>query len=124
MSLLPPPCDEFTTNEPFFKERKGEPKYDVLQIGIKVGKKELEDRIRKRVDAMIKSGLENEVKKLSKKYGFGISPMQTIGYSEWQPYFRKEQTKEEAIEKIKTDTIKFAKRQMTWFKKDKTIKWI
>ncbi|MFA5208472.1 MAG: tRNA (N6-isopentenyl adenosine(37)-C2)-methylthiotransferase MiaB [Candidatus Paceibacterota bacterium] len=110
--------------EPFFKERKKEPIYDILQIGIKINKKELEERIRKRVDIMIKQGLEKEVKKLSKKYGFNIPPMQTIGYREWEDYFDKKETLENTIEKIKTNTIKFAKRQMTWFKKDKTIKWI
>ena len=110
--------------ESFFKERKKEPIYDVLQIGIKINKKELEERIKKRVDKMIKQGLEKEVRKLSKKYGFNIPPMQTIGYREWQDYFDKKENLENTIEKIKTNTIKFAKRQMTWFKKDKTIKWI
>jgi len=110
--------------EPFFKERKKEPIYDVLQLGIKINKKELEERIKKRVDLMIKQGLEKEVRKLSNKYGFNISPMQTIGYREWEDYFNKKESLENTIEKIKTNTIKFAKRQMTWFKKDKTIKWI
>ena len=111
-------------NEPFFKERKKEPVYEVLQIGIKINKKELEERIRKRVDKMIKQGLEKEVRKLYKKYGFNIPPMQTIGYREWEDYFNKKESLENTIEKIKINTIKFAKRQMTWFKKDKTIKWI
>jgi tRNA dimethylallyltransferase len=110
--------------EPFFKERKKEPIYDVLQLGIKINKKELEERIKKRVDKMIKQGLEKEVRKLSKKYGFNIPPMKTIGYREWEDYFNKKENLENTIEKIKTNTIKFAKRQMTWFKKDKTIKWI
>jgi tRNA-2-methylthio-N6-dimethylallyladenosine synthase len=110
--------------EPFFKERKKEPAYDVLQIGTKVSKKELEKRIRKRVDQMIKQGLEKEARKLYKKYGFNIPPLQTIGYREWQDYFNKKENLENTIERIKVNTIKFAKRQMTWFKKDKTIKWI
>jgi len=112
------------TNEPFFKERKGEPLFDVLEIGIKVNKKELKERINKRVDSMFKQGLEKEVRKLSKKYGFKIPPMQTIGYQEWQDYFKGIASKEEVEEKIKANTLKFAKRQMTWFKKDKNIKWI
>jgi len=110
--------------ESFFKKRKKEPMYDVLQIGINIEKDELDKRIRKRVDNMIKQGLEKEVKKLSKKYRFNVPPMQTIGYREWESYFNKEATLEETIERIKINTIKFAKRQMTWFKKDKTIKWI
>jgi len=110
--------------ESFFKERKKEPVYDILQIGININREELEERIRKRVDKMIKQGLEKEAKKLYKKYGFNIPPMQTIGYREWEEYFNKKETLLNTIEKIKIDTIKFAKRQMTWFKKDKTIKWI
>ena len=112
------------TNEPFFKERKGEPFFDVLQIGIKVNKKELKERIDKRVDSMFKQGLEKEVRKLSKKYGFKIPPMQTIGYQEWQDCFKGIISKNEVREKIKANTLKFAKRQMTWFKKDINIKWI
>ena len=73
---------------------------------------------------MFKQGLEKEVKKLYKKYGFKIPPMQTIGYQEWQDYFKGLISKEEVKEKIKINTLSFAKRQMTWFKKDKTIKWI
>ncbi|MFA5169647.1 MAG: tRNA (N6-isopentenyl adenosine(37)-C2)-methylthiotransferase MiaB [Candidatus Paceibacterota bacterium] len=113
-----------STNESFFKERKGEQLFNVLQIGIKVDKEELEKRISKRVDLMFKQGLEKEVKKLYKKYGFKIYPMQTIGYQEWQDYFKGLISKEEVKERIKINTFNFAKRQMTWFKKDKTIKWI
>jgi len=112
------------TNEPFFKERKGEPLFDILEIGIKVNKKELKERIDRRVDLMFRQGLEKEVRKLSKKYGFKISPMQTIGYQEWQDYFNGAMSKDEVKEKIKANTFKFAKRQMTWFKKDKNIRWI
>ena len=110
--------------ESFFKERKGEKLYDAVQLGIKLSNEELEKNITKRVDGMIKDGLEGEVKKLYKKYGFDIPPMQTIGYREWRNYFNKKENLEEVVEKIKLDTIKFSKRQMTWFKKDKTIKWI
>jgi tRNA-2-methylthio-N6-dimethylallyladenosine synthase len=110
--------------EPFFKERKKEPLYDVRQLGIRIDKETLDERIRKRVDKMVKQGLEKEVRKLSKKYGFNVYPMQTIGYREWEDYFNKKETLENTIEKIKVNTIKFAKRQMTWFKKDAAIKWI
>ncbi len=110
--------------EPFFKERKGEKLYDVLQIGIKLSKKEIEQRIRKRVDKMIRDGLEKEARKLYKKYGFNVPSLQTMGYREWQGYFDKTESLESTIEKIKKNTIKFAKRQMTWFKRDKSIKWV
>jgi len=113
-----------STNEPFFKERKGEQLFDVLQIGIKVDKEELQKRISKRVDLMFRQGLEKEAKKLYKKYGFKIYPMQTIGYQEWQDYFKGLISKEEVKERIKINTFNFSKRQMTWFKKDKSIKWV
>ncbi|MDD5098393.1 MAG: tRNA dimethylallyltransferase, partial [Candidatus Pacebacteria bacterium] len=112
------------TNEPFFKERKGEQLFDILQIGINVPKKELDERITKRVNQMFKQGLEKEVKKLYKKYGFNIYPMKTIGYQEWENYFKGLETKEEIKKRIVSNTIAFAKRQMTWFKRDKNIKWV
>ncbi|MFA5754866.1 MAG: tRNA (adenosine(37)-N6)-dimethylallyltransferase MiaA [Candidatus Paceibacterota bacterium] len=94
----------------FFKERKDEPMYDVLQIGIK--SKDINEKIEKRVKSMIKDGLEAEAKKINKKYG----ETNTIGYQEWNSPNPKES--------IILNTIKFSKRQMTWFKKDKRIKWI
>lgn len=74
---------------------------------------------------MIKTGLEREVRKLSKKYGFELPPMQTIGYSEWKSVFEgPAAAKAMAGEEIIQNTISFAKRQATWFKKEKDIKWI
>jgi len=108
------------TKKPFWQQRqKQEPILNVIQIGIKLPKKELEKRISKRTDKMFKLGLEKEVKRLSKKYS--KSPLlQTIGYREW---FENENRKE-IKENIKMHTMQFAKRQMTWFKKDKRINWI
>ncbi len=113
------------TGKPFFEQRKrGKVLFDILQIGIKVNKEELRARISKRVEEMFKSGLEEEVKRLVEKYGFEIPLLQTIGYQEWQEYFAGKITKKELKEKIKLHTLQFAKRQITWFKKDKRIKWI
>jgi tRNA dimethylallyltransferase len=90
--------------------------FDILQIGIKP-QENIEERINKRVDRMIKEGLEKEVKKLDK---YPKNPiLETIGYREWKEY----KDEEEIIERIKINTRKFAKRQMTWFKRDKTIHW-
>ena len=113
------------TGRPFWQERKAqEPVYDSLQLGIKVSKTELDGRIKKRVDAMIKNGLEKEVKKLYRKYGFKLAPMQTIGYQEWKEYFSGKIDKEDVRQKIIQNTISFAKRQITWLKKQSNIKWI
>ncbi|MDK2949082.1 MAG: tRNA dimethylallyltransferase, partial [Patescibacteria group bacterium] len=107
-------------NESFFKERKGEELYDCIILGIKTNKEDLENQIRKRVDKMIKDGLEKEARKIYKKYGV----LKTIGYQEWQDYFENKITLEEVRNKIITNTIKYSKRQITWFKKDKKIKWL
>lgn len=115
------------TKKPYSKQRtKGKPLFDVLQIGVKLSKKELEKNISKRVDKMFKLGLEKEVKTLAKKYTFNIPPMKTIGYQEWAPFFETKKGKNYSPtlslkdkEKIKQEiilhTLQFAKRQMTWF---------
>ncbi len=111
------------TKKPYSKQRcKGKPLFDVLQIGIKLPKEELEKNISKRVNRMFKLGLEKEVKKLAQKYTFNIPPMQTIGYQEWASFLSKTPQKKISSaekEKIKKEiilhTIQFAKRQMTWF---------
>ena len=113
------------TGKSFWQQReKGEPLFDILEIGIKLPKEELKKRVKERVEKMFKLGLEKEVKKLVKKYGFKIPPMQTIGYQEWKDYFEGKIGKEEVKEKIKIHTLQFTKRQMTWFKREKRIKWV
>ena len=84
----------------------------------------LYDRINKRVDIMLKQGLEEEVKNLLKKYPEFPTAMQAIGYKEFIQYFDGEITKEEAVEKIKQETRRYAKRQLTWFKKIEGLTWI
>jgi len=112
------------TGKPFWKQRgKGEKIFDSLQVGINLPKKELDQRIEKRVENMIGLGLKKETKKLVKKYGW-IPILQTIGYQEWKEYFEEEINEEEVKNKIITHTKQFAKRQMTWFKRNNKIKWI
>jgi len=113
------------TKKPFWQQReKGEILFNALVLGIKLPEKESEKRIKTRVKKMLKLGLKKEVKKLVKKYGWKIQPLQTIGYQEWQDYFNKKISEEEIRKKIILRTLQFSKRQMTWFKKDKRIKWI
>ncbi len=114
-----------TTGQPFWQERKmQEPIYEVLQLGLRPNQKELEIRITKRVNKMIKAGLEKEVKNLLKKYSFNLGPMQTIGYQEWKDYLNEKASKIQVKEKIIQNTISYAKRQMTWFKKQSQIIWV
>ena len=113
------------TGKPFWRQRKKEkPLFDILQIGIKLPKEELDKKIEKRVDQMLKLGLEKEIKNLVKKYGFKIPSMQTIGYQEWQKYFENKIDKKEVKKLIILHTKQFARRQMTWFKRDNKINWI
>ncbi len=92
-----------------------------LYIGLNIPRHDLYQRINKRVDQMISEGLEAEAKKLS---SFGDSQaLQTVGYRELMPYFKNEYSKEQAIELIKRNTRRYAKRQLTWFRKMEKVSW-
>ena len=108
------------------KESKQNSKeFDYKVFGINMPRNILYDRINKRVDIMIQEGLENEVRKLYKKYKEGLSTaMQAIGYKEIIEYIDGKITLEEAIEKIKLESRRYAKRQITWFKKINNIFWL
>ncbi|MDD5569433.1 MAG: tRNA (adenosine(37)-N6)-dimethylallyltransferase MiaA [Candidatus Pacebacteria bacterium] len=113
------------TGQPFWQERKiEEPIYNCLRFGIKTSKTELESRIKTRVEKMIKLGLEKEAKKLFAEYGKNNKNLNTIGYSEWKDYFSGKIGKEKVKEDIVKNTVSYAKRQTTWFKKENHIKWI
>ena len=103
-----------------FKENE----YDVLKIGLSQEREVLKKRIDERVDKMMEDGLLDEVKKL-RGMGFGreLKPMQSIGYKQMNQYLDGEITLERAIELIKRDTKRLAKRQMTWLRQDKDIRW-
>jgi tRNA dimethylallyltransferase len=102
----------------------GEREYEYLKVGISVEREELRHRIDLRVDKMIGDGLVEEVKKLRLMgYGPHLKPMQSIGYKEINRYLDGEFGLEEAVGLIKRDTKRFAKRQMTWLRRDKEINW-
>jgi len=114
-----------TTGRPFSSQRtKGRPMFQTLEIGIALPNEILRRRINKRVDKMIKQELVKEVSDLIKKYGAAMQAFDAIGYREIIRYLKKELTLKEAAELIKTNTWRYAKRQMTWFKKDKKVRWI
>ncbi|TRZ77983.1 tRNA (adenosine(37)-N6)-dimethylallyltransferase MiaA [bacterium] len=113
------------TGEPFSSLRKkGEPLFNVLQIGIHTDKKVLDGKINRRVDEMIANGLVDEVKKLSTKYSSDLPSMSGIGYAELNVHFNAHLTLEQAIDLIKVHTRQYAKKQMTWFRRDDRIRWI
>ena len=106
------------------ESRKNGPEYEYLLFGIDFEREKLYDRINKRVDIMIESGLIEEVKTLISKYKEFPTAMQGLGYKEVVQYLNGILTKEEMIEKIKMETRRYAKRQLTWFRKYKNIIWL
>lgn len=107
---------------------KKEPEFDVLWFGLGHlngdDRQFLYDRTDARVDTMLKNGLENEARHLFEKYGKISSLMRTIGYQEFEEYFENKISYETAIEKIKQNTRRYAKRQLTWFRKNEQIHWL
>ena len=104
-------------------EYKKEPLYDVEWIGINCPRELLYERINKRVDLMIEKGLIEETKHLLKKHGRIKNLICTIGYQEMTAYLDGAITLEEAKDKLKQNTRNYAKRQLTWFRKNEKIKW-
>jgi len=113
-----------STNKPFSRDNENS-EFDFLQIGINPERKILYEKINRRVDQMIDGGLVAEVKDLvSAGYDCSSSAMSGIGYRQICQFLNKEITGSKAIELIKRDTRRYAKRQVTWFKRDKNISWI
>lgn len=107
------------------KFREPNNNYNLAFIGLNMNRKKLYERINKRVDLMIKEGLVDEVKNLlNQNYSKNLTSLQGLGYKEIIRYLEGEYKLEEAIDILKRDTRRFAKRQLTWFKRDKRIKWI
>lgn len=107
------------------ESRKNGIPYDYKVFALNMPREILYDRINRRVDIMIEKGLIEEVKKLYEKYGEKLTTsMQGIGYKEVVEYLNGNCTKEEMIEKIKKETRHYAKRQLTWFRKNKETIWL
>ena len=96
--------------------------YDALYIGIGYqDRQKLYDRINKRVDLMLDAGLENEARQMLGKQG--LTARQAIGHKELQPYIDGNITLDEAVEGLKRETRRYAKRQLTWFRRNENINW-
>lgn len=113
-----------TKTELEIESRKNKPEFDYRVFAIDMDRKTLYDRIDKRVDIMLEKGLIQEVKKLHKKYSKMPTAMQGLGYKEVVEYLENKCTREEMVEKIKQESRRYAKRQLTWFRKNKEIIWI
>ena len=105
-----------------FQNKKAvERPFKIVKIGLELPREELYERINTRVLNMVEEGLEKEVKGLE-AYAH-LNALQTVGYSEWKDYFEGKISKEKVIENIQQNTRHYAKRQMTWFKRDPAITW-
>lgn len=113
-----------TKTQQELESRKKPVEYDYRVFAINWDREILYQRINKRVDIMIEQGLVNEVKNILDKYDKFPTAMQGLGYKEVVDYINGIYTKEEMIEKIKMETRRYAKRQLTWFRKNKQTIWL
>jgi tRNA dimethylallyltransferase len=95
--------------------------FNIVKVGLELPMAQLYEKINQRVLTMVENGLEQEVRNLAPH--FHLNALQTVGYSEWALYFEGNLSKEKVIENIQQNTRHYAKRQMTWFKKDLDITW-
>lgn len=102
---------------------KSEIKANVLLIGLNSSRKDLEENIQRRIEEMFNMGLADEVNELANKYGWDCQALKGIGYHEWKLYFMGNQSLEQTKQRIVKDTLLLAKRQTTWFKRNKSIHW-
>lgn len=114
----------FTTGKKYSEQRigkKAERPFIPIKIGLSLPRPALNERINARVDAMMQQGLLEEVQSLylHKK----IHTLNTVGYTELFDYLEDKLTLQQAVDLIKQNTRQYAKRQMTWFKKDESIRW-
>lgn len=113
-----------TKTEQEVMSRQKEVPYDYQVYALTMPREQLYDRINKRVDIMLEQGLVEEVKKILETYPEFPTAMQALGYKEIKEYLEGNVEKEEAIETIKQETRRYAKRQLTWFRKNKQTKWL
>ena len=105
----------------FLKNQKKERNFEIIKIGLERQREDLYNRIDSRVDDMVRWGIEEEAKQL---YNFrNLNALNSVGYKEFFDFFDGKISKDKAIELIKRNSRRYAKRQMTWWGKDKEIKW-
>lgn len=95
--------------------------FSIVKIGLDCDRAELYERINQRVDKMVEAGLEKEAKRVFPMKN--LNALNTVGYREFFAYFTGEISKEKAVELIKRNTRRYARKQLTWFRKDQEINW-
>lgn len=113
-----------TITEQNKNSKNEESPYSAIKLGLNFeDRQKLYDRINKRVDLMVEAGLVSEAKRVFNSE-LSFTSVKAIGYKELFPYLKGELPLEECIEKLKQETRRYAKRQITWFKRDKEINWL
>lgn len=105
----------------FRVNKKQERPFSIVKIGLNREREELYSRIDRRVDQMMTDGLEAEARQMYKYKG--VNALNTVGYKELFSYFEGSMTLNEAVTKIKYNTHKYCRKQLTWFKRDPTVRW-
>ena len=105
----------------FRKREKRQRPFNIIKIGLNRPREELYERINRRVDQMMADGLLEEAKALYPKRH--LNALNTVGYKELFDYIDGRWPLEEAVERIKGNTRRYARKQLTWFKKDESIRW-
>ena len=95
--------------------------FDIVKIGVTLPREELYDRIDRRVEAMMEAGLEEEARRMLPHRN--LNALQTVGYKELFDYFDGLISRDEAVTLIKRNSRRYAKRQLTWFRRDPDIRW-
>ena len=113
-----------TKTELEIESRKKEIKYEYHVFIVNIERELLYDRINRRVDIMLEKGLIDEVKEIYEKYDSFPTAMQGLGYKEVVEFLQNQVTKEEMVDKIKKESRHYAKRQLTWFRKDDSFIWL
>lgn len=112
------------TGKTFTELRTGTKKkrdFNIVKIGLEAPREELYERINSRVDIMLHNGLIDEAKKIVPYKD--LPSLKTVGYQEFMGYFEHQYDQEEAIRLVKRNSRRFAKRQMTWYRKDTSVQW-
>lgn len=112
------------TGRPYSVQRTGERRkrpFEIIKVGVDLPREELYGRIDRRVDQMLADGLEAEARRV---YPFRqLNALQTVGYREFFEFFDGLITRDQAVELIKRNSRRYAKRQLTWFRRDPQIRW-
>ena len=96
--------------------------FEIVKIALNLPREELFDRINRRVDAMVEQGLEEEARRVYPLRH--LNSLNTVGFKEMFAYFDGTMERSVAIERIKKNTRVYAKKQLTWFQRDTTVRWL